>query len=123
MDRRTMLALIPAARAYGRTPSFDHVLEHAKTTTKHGGLLIQLDGRLLYEQYFGAAHRDATPNLASVGKSFTSIALGILMREKRALFAKGLDTRVFDSKLVPDTALPPNDERKRAILLGQLLCM
>jgi len=118
-----MLALLPAASAYGRTASFDDAFEHAKTTTKHGGLLVQADGRLIYEKYFGVAHREATPNLASVGKSFTSIAVGILMREKRSVFPKGLDTRVFDSKLLPAAALPPNDERKREILLGQLLCM
>ena len=69
MNRRTLLTLIPAARAYERTPQFDHVLEFAKTTTKHGGVLVQIDGRLVFEKYFGVAHRDATPNLASVGKS------------------------------------------------------
>ena len=123
MDRRCFLTLLPAVRAYGRTPDFDGVLEFAKTTTKHGGVLVQIDGRLVYEKYFGVAHREATPNLASVGKSFTSIAVGILMREKRALFPKGLDTRVFDSKLLPPEVFPPNDARKREILLGQLLCM
>lgn len=123
MRRRSVLALLPVFRAYGRTPSFDHVLEHARTTTKHGGLLVQIDGRLVYERYFGAAHRDATPNLASVGKSFTSLAVGILMHEKKALFKRGLETKVFDTSLLPPTAFPPNDDRKRDILLGQLLCM
>ena len=81
---------------------------------------MQRDGRLLYERYFGRAHRDATPNLASVGKSFTSIAAGILMHERPKLFPSGLDTLVYDDRLFPHA---PGDERKRLIKLGHLLTM
>jgi len=38
-------------------------------------------GWLVYERYFGKGHREAIPNLASCGKSVTSIALGILLAD------------------------------------------
>jgi CubicO group peptidase (beta-lactamase class C family) len=119
MTRRTCLGLltIVPVRAASR---LDDVFEYVKTTTKHGGLAVQQDGRLVYERYFGRAHRDATPNLASVGKSFTSIAAGILMHEHRKLFSKGLDMRVYDGSFL---AHSPTDERKRDIRLGHLLTM
>src|SRR5262245_6407368 len=59
----------------------DAALEVAKASTKNGGILVVRNGWLVYEKYFGLAHRDATPNLASCGKSFTSVAVGILMAE------------------------------------------
>lgn len=119
MTRRSCLALLAAApvRAASR---LDDVFEYVKTTTKNGGLLVQQDGGLLFERYFGRAHKDSTPNLASVGKSFTSIAAGILMHEKPKLFSKGLDTRVYDDGFL---AHRPTEERKRDIRLGHLLTM
>lgn len=103
--------------------SLDGVFDYLRTTTKHGGLVVRQGGRTLFERYFGAAGPDAAPNLASVGKSFTSIAAGILIAEHPRLFPHGLDTRVFSDRLLPEGALPPNDARKRNIRLGHLLTM
>src|SRR3954466_13424381 len=49
----------------------------AMRTSQHGGLLIARHGWLVYERYFGRAGREVTPNMFSVGKSFTSLCCGI----------------------------------------------
>src|SRR5688572_3436924 len=59
----------------------DEAFDFIRTTTRNGGLLVVRHGYLVYENYFGKGQRDATPNLGSCGKSFTSIAVGILMEE------------------------------------------
>jgi CubicO group peptidase (beta-lactamase class C family) len=99
---------------------FEAVFEYVQTTTKHGGLVIVKDGWLVYERYFGRGGREATPNLASVGKSFTSIGVGILLQEKRDRFPEGLDTKVFAEPYLPADAITPE---KREIRLGHLLSM
>jgi len=101
----------------------DRAFEFAKKTTKNGGLLVARHGWLVYEQYFGLAHRDATANTGSVGKSFTSIAVGILLSEHPELFPKGLDQLVYTPELLPPEAFPPADARRRQIRLGHLLTM
>ena len=83
---------------------YDAVFEYVKTTTKHGGLLIVKGCWLVYERYFGKGHREATPNLASIGKSFTSVAVGILLDERRDSFPEGLDTKVFTAAYLPREA-------------------
>jgi CubicO group peptidase (beta-lactamase class C family) len=100
---------------------YDPVFDYVQTTTKHGGLAIVKDGWLVYERYFGKGNRDATPNLASVGKSFTSVSAGILVNERKDLFPDGLDTKVFREQYLPAEAL--RDPAKRDIVLGQLLAM
>src|SRR5438034_8749605 len=40
-------------------------------------------GYLVYEKYFGKGNREAHPDMASIGKAFTSISCGILLEEKR----------------------------------------
>ena len=52
-------------------------------------------GYLVYEKYFGRASREVTPNMASCGKMFTSICLGILMKEDPTLLPRGLSEKVF----------------------------
>ncbi len=99
----------------------DKALEVAKASTKNGGILVVRNGWLVYEEYFGLAHRDATPNLASCGKSFTSIAVGILMAERPELFPDGLDQKVFQKAYLPPDAFPLSDPAKAEIKLGQLL--
>lgn len=99
---------------------YNEVFEYVKTTTKHGGLLIVKDGWLIFERYFGKGHREATPNLASIGKSFTSVAVGTLLDERRDVFPDGLDTRVFTGSYLPGGSA---DAEKRDIRLGQLLAM
>jgi CubicO group peptidase (beta-lactamase class C family) len=103
--------------------SLDQAYAYVRTTTKNGGLLVVQGGRLVYERYFGRAHRDATPNHASVGKAFTSAAVGILMGERADLFPDGLDQKVFTPDYFPSKLFPLRDPRMRDIKLGQLLSM
>jgi CubicO group peptidase (beta-lactamase class C family) len=77
----------------------------------------------VYEKYFGLGHRDAMPNLASCGKSFTSVAAGILLGQRPELFAEGLDQQVFTPDYLPPAAFPLSDPGKKEIKLGQLLAM
>jgi CubicO group peptidase (beta-lactamase class C family) len=92
-------------------------------SSKHGGLLVARDGWLVYERYFGRAHREATPNTASCGKAFTSVSLGILMRERPEMFPHKLDEKVFTRRHLPAAAFPLDDPEKEKITLGQLLTM
>jgi len=101
----------------------DEAFEFIKASTKSGGLLVLRKGWLVYEDYFGLGHRDATPNLASVGKSFTSIAVGILLDQRPKLFPDGLNQKVFTPDYLPPEAFPLTDPRKNDIKLGQLLAM
>jgi len=100
----------------------DDAFTVAESSTKNGGLLVVRHGWLAYERYFGLGSRDATPNLASCGKSFTSIAVGILMAERPGAFPEGLDTKVFTPAYLPSEAFPLSDPAKADIKLGQLLC-
>ncbi len=97
--------------------AFDFV----RTTTDNGGLLVVKNGYLVYEKYFGKGQREATPNLGSCGKSFTSIAVGILMDERPDLFPKGLNQKIFTPDYLPFNAFPLPDSRMADIQLGQLL--
>lgn len=101
----------------------DDAFEFIQGSTKHGGLLVVRNGWLVYERYFGLGDREATPNTASCAKSITSIALGVLMAERPALFPDGLDQKVFTSRYLPAEAFPLSDPRKEAIRLGHLLAM
>jgi CubicO group peptidase (beta-lactamase class C family) len=92
-----------------------------KDSTKNGGLLVLRHGWLVYEDYFGLGHREAFANLASCGKSFTSIAVGMLMQEHPEWFPDGLDQKVFTPRYFPAEAFPLSDPRKADIKLGQLL--
>jgi CubicO group peptidase (beta-lactamase class C family) len=100
----------------------DETFDYIQQTTQHGGLLVVRHGHLIYERYFGRGHREALPELASCGKAFTSVAVGIMLREKAAQFPDGLDQKVFTAQYLPDT-LPLDDPRKAQITLGQLLAM
>jgi CubicO group peptidase (beta-lactamase class C family) len=112
-----------AAPTAAQRASLDKAFDHIRASTKHGGLLILYRGQLLYERYFGRASREATPNLASCGKSFTSIAAGILLSERKDLFPEGLDQKVFTPRYLPANAFPLDDAAKADIRLGQLLAM
>jgi CubicO group peptidase (beta-lactamase class C family) len=101
----------------------DKVFEYIQGSTQHGGLLVVRHGWLVYERYFGRANRESTPNEASVGKSFTSIAMGILLHERAKLFPDGLDQKVYTSRYLPAEAFPLKDPVKAEIKLGQLLAM
>ncbi len=90
--------------------------------TQNGGLLVARRGHLVFEKYFGRAHRNANPDMASTGKAYTSIACGIMLHEFRDAIPDGLDQKVFTEKYLPE-AFPLDDPRKADITLGQLLCM
>jgi CubicO group peptidase (beta-lactamase class C family) len=99
----------------------DKAFQFIQGSTKNGGLLVVRHGWLAYERYFGLGHREAAPNLASCGKSFTSMAVGILLRERPDLFPAGLEQRIFTPDYLPPEAFPLSDPRKAEIKLGQLL--
>lgn len=99
----------------------DEAFDFIRTTTQNGGLLVVRHGWLVYERYFGKGQREAMPNLASCGKSFTSISVGILMKEHPELFPDGLDQKIFTPDYMPAKAFPLPDPRMAAIKLGQLL--
>jgi CubicO group peptidase (beta-lactamase class C family) len=91
-------------------------------STQNGGLLVVRHGYLVYEKYFGRAHRNANPDMASTGKAYTSIACGIMLNEFKDKIPDGLNTKVFTEKYLPE-AFPLDDPRRAEITLGQLLCM
>lgn len=105
------------------TKRLDEAFEMIQGATANGGLLVVRHGWLVYERYFGRATRETTPNSASCGKAFTSIAMGILMGERPDLFPDGLDQRVITPRYLPHEAFPLNDPVKQQIKLGQLLAM
>src|SRR3954467_4907537 len=71
----------------------DQAFEYASRSSPHGGLLVVRHGYLAYERYYGRGHREAIPTMASVGKAFTSIACGIMLREKHDQIPLGLDQK------------------------------
>ena len=100
----------------------DQAFEFEKETSQHGGLVVVRHGYLVYEKYFGKGNREAHPDMASIGKAFTSISCGIMLAEKHDQIPEGLETRVFTEKYLPE-AFPLSDPMKAEIKLGQLLTM
>src|SRR5579863_7303385 len=100
----------------------DQAFEFEKETSQHGGLVVVRHGYLVYEKYFGKADREAHPDMASIGKAFTSISCGILLHEKHDQIPEGLETKVFTEKYLPE-AFPLSDPMKADIKLGNLLTM
>ena len=54
-----------------------------RSNTENGGLVVISKGYLVLEKYFGKAHRNANPDMASTGKGFTSIACGVMLSPAR----------------------------------------
>jgi CubicO group peptidase (beta-lactamase class C family) len=100
----------------------DEAFVYASRSSQHGGLVVVRHGYLVFEKYYGKGNREAIPAMASVGKAFTSIACGIMLKEKHDQIPDGLDTKVYNEKYLPE-ALPLDDPRKADITLGQLLSM
>jgi CubicO group peptidase (beta-lactamase class C family) len=100
----------------------ENAFEFTQRCSQNGGLVVVRHGYLVFERYFGRAHRDANPDMASTGKAFTSIACGIMLHEFHEKIPNGLDTIVFTKDFLPE-AFPLDDPRKADIKLGQLLCM
>ena len=105
------------------TRKLDEAFNYIQETSQHGGLLVVRHGHLVYERYFGRGHREALPELASCGKAFTSIAVGIMLKEKASAIPNGLDEKVYNEKYLPAEYFPVDDPRKSEITLGQLLSM
>ena len=144
MTRRTAVTLAPLLSAAAkdhpapdsaggwpvRTPAsagmdasrLEQAFRYAMDTSQNGGVLVARGGALVFEKYFGKGHREAHPDMASIGKAYTSIACGILLAEKRSEIPDGLDQLVFHEKYLPE-ALPLNDPAKAGIRLGHLLAM
>jgi CubicO group peptidase (beta-lactamase class C family) len=100
----------------------DQAFEFEKETSQHGGLVVVRHGYLVYEKYFGKGNREAHPDMASIGKAFTSISCGIMLHEKHDQIPDGLETKVFTEKYLPE-AFPLSDPAKADIKLGHLLSM
>ncbi len=100
----------------------DDAFQYTETTSAHGGLLVVRHGYLVYEKYFGKGSREANPDMASITKAFTSIAVGIMLKEKHDQIPDGLETKIFTEKYLPE-AFPLNDPRKADIKLGNILTM
>jgi CubicO group peptidase (beta-lactamase class C family) len=100
----------------------DQAFEFEKETSQHGGLIVVRHGYLVYEKYFGKGNREAHPDMASIGKAFTSISCGIMLKEKHDRIPDGLETKVFTEQYLPE-AFPLDDPLKADIKLGQLLSM
>ena len=105
------------------TAKLDDAFKYVEQTSQHGGLLVVRHGYLVYERYFGRGNREALPELASCGKAFTTVATGIILKEKAAMFPHGLDEKIFDQKYLPVDKYPVEDPRKLKITLGQALSM
>ena len=95
----------------------DQAFEFEKETSQHGGLVVVRHGYLVYEKYFGKANREAHPDMASIGKAFTSVSCGIMLQEKRDQIPDGLETKVFTEKYLPE-AFPLIHPSKADIQLG-----
>jgi CubicO group peptidase (beta-lactamase class C family) len=100
----------------------DRAFEYAQRSSQHGGLLVVRHGWLVYEKYYGKGNREAIPAMASVGKAYTSIACGIMLKDKHDQIPDGLEQKVFTEKYLPE-AFPLADPAKAEIKLGQLLSM
>lgn len=90
--------------------------------SQNGGLLVVRHGYLVFEKYYGRAHRNANPDMASTGKAFTSIACGVMLNEFKEKIPEGLNQKVFTAQYLPE-AMPIDDPRKADITLGHLLSM
>ncbi len=101
----------------------DEAFALIQRNTKNGGLLVVRNGWLVYERYFGRGSREALPNTASCGKSFTSIAAGIMLARYPKSFPDGLDQKIWSPAYLPPEAFPPSDPLKSEIRLGHLLSM
>ena len=89
----------------------ERAYDFTQRCSQNGGLLVVRHGYLVFERYFGRAHRNANPDMASTGKAFTSIACGIMLNEFKDKIPDGLDTKVFTEKYLPE-AFPLDDPRR-----------
>jgi len=100
----------------------DQAFDFTQRCTQNGGLLVVRRGYLVFEKYFGRAHRNANPDMASTGKAYSSIACGIMLQEFRSK-----SRMVWIPGCSPKNIYPKHSRwtirEKAEITLGQLLCM
>ncbi len=100
----------------------DQAFSFVQETSQNGGLLVVRHGYLVYEKYFGRGNREAHPDMASIGKAFTSISCGIMLTEKHERIPAGLEQKIFTQEYLPE-AFPLSDPLKAEIKFGNLLTM
>jgi CubicO group peptidase (beta-lactamase class C family) len=100
----------------------DQAFSFIQETSQNGALLVVRHGYLVYEKYFGKGNREAHPDMASIGKAFTSISCGIMLDEKHDRIPAGLEQKIFTQEYLPE-AFPLSDPLKAEIKLGNLLTM
>src|SRR4029434_6223175 len=99
----------------------EQAFDFTQRCSQNGGLLVVRHGYLVFEKYFGRAHRMSNPDMASTGKAYTSIACGIMLQEFKDKIPQGLDTKVFTPKYLPEAFNAEgklDDERRADITLG-----
>jgi len=111
------LLLVPAARADTR---FDTAALDAKLRAEPGVLsvLVQRNGRLVFERYYRGSARAARLDVFSVTKSVVSTLIGIALAEHKL---RSLDQRL--GEFFPRDVQHARDKRVRNITLRQLLEM
>jgi CubicO group peptidase (beta-lactamase class C family) len=111
------LLLVPAAAAGTR---FDSAALDSKLRAEPGVLsvLVERNGRLVFERYYRGAARSARLDVFSVTKSVTSTLVGIALAEGKI---RSLDQRLGD--FFPKDVQRARDKRVRKITLRQLLEM
>jgi CubicO group peptidase (beta-lactamase class C family) len=112
-----LLVVAPAADA--RT-AFDASALDQRLRAEHGVLsvLVQRDGRLLFERYYRGSSRRARLDVFSVTKSVVSALVGIALRDGKIT---SLDQRLGD--YFPKYVSHARDRRVRKITLRELLTM
>lgn len=96
--------------------------EQCQRCSANSGLVVVRKGWMVLERYAGRASRMCNPDMASTGKAFTSIAVGIMLDEFKSNIPDGLDTKVYNDTYLP-SAKPLSDPRLENATLGHLLCM
>ncbi len=112
-----LLLAVPAAHATAR---FDPQALDRKLRTEHGVLsvLVERDGRLIFERYYHGSARSAHLDVFSVTKSVISSLVGIALHDGTL---RSLDARLGD--FFPADVQHAHDRRIRRITLRQLLTM
>jgi CubicO group peptidase (beta-lactamase class C family) len=111
------LLLVPAAQA---GTGFDPAALDARLRAEPGVLsvVVERNGRLVFERYYRGAARSARLDVFSVTKSVTSTLVGIALAEGKL---RSLDQRLGD--FFPKDVQRARDKRVRKITLRQLLEM
>lgn len=113
-------ALLLAVPAAGAGSAFDANALDQKLRAERGVLsvLVERDGRLIFERYYRGARRSGRLDVFSVTKSVTSTLIGIALHDG---LLRSLDQRLGD--FFPKDVQRARDKRVRKITLRHLLTM